>query len=428
MADWSDRTIPYGRNALGHMMSALYTDRGAACACWCPKCERPLIAHQGPTDRAWHFQHAPDANGAVAVCATAHETSVHEKAKTIILANASLMTPALMVGYRHYARVGIGAGWVTYTPSGLEVTLADVGRRPDAMIETVDGPVAIEIFVTSRAKLEKRADFSAHGLTAIEIDLSNYDRSIVDDEIALTEAVLNTARREWLFHPQKTALAEVFAAECIEAERVAAVIEAARLAAIAEAQRQLEAERAAARLEAEGLVAERMAEERRIAVAEAARLAALADADRERAAELAVMRAEAERLRLDASDRAAAEARIDSQQNLARLAADRAQQQILQEALALERADHQRQREILAAAEMLAKHDADGTSQRCLICTKPNSPFGFGLPPRPTIWACLLHRAQVDALFRPSPYAPLPRSRGNPRRDAKPAPGQGKLL
>jgi hypothetical protein len=60
--------------------------------------------------------------------------------------------------------------------------------------------------------------------------------------------------------------------------------------------------------------------------------------------------------------------------------------------------------------------DAAGTSQRCMICSKPNSPFGFGLPPRKPAWACGNHRAKVAGLFVPSPYAALPRTKGNTRR------------
>jgi hypothetical protein len=64
---------------------------------------------------------------------------------------------------------------------------------------------------------------------------------------------------------------------------------------------------------------------------------------------------------------------------------------------------------------------------RCLLCGA-RAAFGFGLPPRPITWACLTHRAQVDALFVPSPCAPLPRSKGNPRRDAPAKPAQTRLL
>jgi hypothetical protein len=65
---------------------------------------------------------------------------------------------------------------------------------------------------------------------------------------------------------------------------------------------------------------------------------------------------------------------------------------------------------------------------RCLICGAP-ARFGFGLPPRPTLWACAAHRAAVDALYVPGPYVPLPRSKGNPRGPQRPPPAsQGRLL
>jgi hypothetical protein len=370
----------------------------------------------------------PDPGGAAAACRFAYETSVHEKAKAILAAHRRLLAPSLMAGFRHYAREGVPERWLDYTPVGVEITLADINRRPDVLVETVAGLLAVEIYVAHRSEPGKRAAFAARALASIEIDLSGYDRAISDDETALTEAVLNAARREWLFHPDKVALDAAYAAEIMEAERLAAIAEAERLAAIAEARRQQEAGREAARLDAARLVDERRAAEQRVAAAEAVRLAALAEADRERQLELAAMRVEADRLKMDTADRAFAEAGIDAQQRLASAAVRRAEQRRLDDVLALERAERHRQREILAAAEMLAKHDADGTSQRCLICAKPNSQFGFGLPPRPITWACLAHRAQVDALFVPSPYTPLRRSKGNPRRDAPAKPAQARLL
>ena len=51
---------------------------------------------------------------------------------------------------------------------------------------------------------------------------------------------------------------------------------------------------------------------------------------------------------------------------------------------------------------------------RCMMCGARAS-YGFGLPPRPTLWACVGHRATIDTLFKPGPYSPLPRTKGNPR-------------
>jgi hypothetical protein len=64
---------------------------------------------------------------------------------------------------------------------------------------------------------------------------------------------------------------------------------------------------------------------------------------------------------------------------------------------------------------------------RCLICGAP-ARFGYGLPPRPTVWACRYHRAKLDAEWVPSLYSPLPRAKGNPRRNSQPPPSQGRLL
>ena len=50
----------------------------------------------------------------------------------------------------------------------------------------------------------------------------------------------------------------------------------------------------------------------------------------------------------------------------------------------------------------------------CSICGA-RAHFGFGLPPAPVKWACAGHRAITEALWRPEPYIPLPRT-GAPRR------------
>ena len=71
-------------------------------------------------------------------------------------------------------------------------------------------------------------------------------------------------------------------------------------------------------------------------------------------------------------------------------------------------------RAALAAAQARDR-DRRIDPQPCMLCQKPDSPFGFGLPPRPTVWACSGHRAAVAALWKPSPYAPMPRGKAPPR-------------
>ena len=50
----------------------------------------------------------------------------------------------------------------------------------------------------------------------------------------------------------------------------------------------------------------------------------------------------------------------------------------------------------------------------CFRCGKP-ARFGYGLPPRPTTWACLGHRALVEATYVVGQYVPLPRLKGGAR-------------
>jgi hypothetical protein len=54
------------------------------------------------------------------------------------------------------------------------------------------------------------------------------------------------------------------------------------------------------------------------------------------------------------------------------------------------------QRVRLTPEERLIRDDARGEAQRCDVCNTPYSPFGFGLPPKRTLWACAAHRAYVD--------------------------------
>ena len=367
----ADLTIPYGLTAENRMVNAMVVPRGAACGCRCPACQRPLIAHQGESDRAWHFQHEPDASGAATVCVNAYETSIHLKAKDIILAHTSLTIPALVARYQQQTKQLHPERQQSYLPRDKEVWLGDISRRPDVMVEVEGAPFAVEVFYRHACPPEKIADFATRDLTSIEIDLSLYAPLIVADEAALTRVVLGSAKRRWLFHSRQAEIDRDFAAECIEQERLAAEREAARQAVLAEQARQRAEEAAKAQA-----------------------------AERERQAQLS-----AEMAAKEAEDR-----RRWSEQ----AAIDRAQRVVEAEERRRLEALSAAEREAAVIAASLARHDADGTSQRCMICQQPNSPFGFGLPPAPTLWACMGHRATVEGLWTPGPYVPCPGPAGPP--------------
>jgi len=52
-------------------------------------------------------------------------------------------------------------------------------------------------------------------------------------------------------------------------------------------------------------------------------------------------------------------------------------------------------------------------AQACLVCGRLDSPFGYGLPPSATLWACLGHRALAE-LRHVDEYVPMART-GRPK-------------
>ena len=46
-------------------------------------------------------------------------------------------------------------------------------------------------------------------------------------------------------------------------------------------------------------------------------------------------------------------------------------------------------------------------AQRCAVCGKPDSPFGFTATDRSVLWACREHRAEIDARTDPHSANPL---------------------
>lgn len=308
----ADLLLPYALDAEGRAVSAAEVPRGLACGCSCPECHQPLIAAQGE-QRQWHFRHQPGAD--TTRCAIhAPETITHIIAKQILLAAGTVTLPPLIACYGELRRQIRPPRQITFA-GAQEVWLGDIRRRPDLFVTTsTQQQLAIEVWVAHRCDDEKRADFAARGLHAIEIDLTKF-RTKPPNPV-----VLHSAPRQWLFHPDQATINTDLARQ--EAE-----IEAKRQQAIRQ-------------------------NRERIAVREAA-----------------------------------------AEQQWQRSLAAAEQQRTLDRAdEAMRRGATLRQH----AADALARRDADGTSQRCAVCAKPYSPFGFGLPPDKILWACLAHRTELN--------------------------------
>jgi hypothetical protein len=193
--------MPFAVDPAGNLAAAADVPRGADCRCTCPECHQPVIAKQGDHYR-WHFaHHATDHAAGANPCAGAPETQAHETAKRIILAASALQIPPTSARYGDTTHLVSDARMIPFTTATAEVWLGDIRRRPDAIVLTEHGPLAIEIWVAHRCQPDKLADFAARNLAAIEIDLTAYRKSL-----PTPQAVLATARRQWLHNPRQAEL------------------------------------------------------------------------------------------------------------------------------------------------------------------------------------------------------------------------------
>lgn len=168
------------RTADGRIVGVDQVVNGLACECVCTQCERPLVAAKGNVYRH-HFRHHAEGS----ICGGGQETALHMLAKDIVMRAASIQLPD------DEAR--------EITSAELEPTLGEV--RPDVLIHTPQGDVAIEIAVEHRTGEVKTARLAAMNLPAVEIDISIY-RGVLMSAEELGAAVLSTAARRWL-RPRK---------------------------------------------------------------------------------------------------------------------------------------------------------------------------------------------------------------------------------
>jgi len=164
------------RTADGRIVGVDQVAGGLACACVCTQCARSLVAAKGDVYRH-HFRHHADGS----TCGGGQETALHMLAKDIVMRAAAIRLPD------DETRDIVSAE--------LEPTLGET--RPDVLIHTPYGDVAVEIAVEHRTGEVKTARLAAMNLVAVEIDISVY-RGVLMSAEELGEAVLSTAARRWL--------------------------------------------------------------------------------------------------------------------------------------------------------------------------------------------------------------------------------------
>lgn len=82
--------VPFGLKD-GKLYEPSQVQRGKACDCICPSCNKPLVSKQGSINKD-HFSHAVNNS-----CQTGRETAIHLAAKQIIFETKNVYLPSIEI-------------------------------------------------------------------------------------------------------------------------------------------------------------------------------------------------------------------------------------------------------------------------------------------------------------------------------------------
>lgn len=190
----SDRAqLVYGLRPDGTLAHISEVQRGLACGCVCPACHGSLVARLKDDHQVPHFAH----HGGEA-CGGGPETVLHLLAKEAFRTNPMMLLPE---------RLSLDQRKQVTTKPGREVETEF--RRleytdpkkiiPDLYIRVLGHDLFVEVAVTHFSDDIKIQRLREHHIPAVEVDLSQIPRDSTRE--AVSDAVLRSAPRHWLYHP-----------------------------------------------------------------------------------------------------------------------------------------------------------------------------------------------------------------------------------
>lgn len=178
-------------------------ERGLACDCRCAVCGEPVIARQGDV-REHHFAHSSNDQP----CASNYESDLHRFAKRVIIEAHGLVVPVNKAAARALGLADNEGQRILLACTGIEEEVAIGNRRPDLLAATTAGAsVAIEIAYSSFCDFQKRQDYEAMRLPALEIDLRVFTPTAFDVARVKHALLEDVACKSWLW-PERLEAAE----------------------------------------------------------------------------------------------------------------------------------------------------------------------------------------------------------------------------
>lgn len=168
---------------------------GIECSCVCSYCGEALIAKNGGTKRIHHFSHISGAE-----CAHGYETSLHLLAKKIIEQDHRLQVPEAVLKYpdTNFSLMILDETEMEFSSVCLESKCGSV--IPDITCFSDNKPILfVEIKVTHGIDEEKLTKLREQSVPTLEIDLSNIERVITEDELRMIIRS-KSEYKKWIYH------------------------------------------------------------------------------------------------------------------------------------------------------------------------------------------------------------------------------------
>ncbi|MCM1314522.1 MAG: hypothetical protein NC244_04030 [Alistipes senegalensis] len=169
-------------------------ESGLSCNYVCPACKGKLIARKG-NKNSHHFAHQS------ADCGKGYETALHLLAKEILSEANEITTPPVYIETdSHYPNIKL------FPELKIKIDHVELEKKidniiPDIILTSGNRQLIIEIKVTHKVDDKKLEKIRNTGISAIEIDLSKYDRIISKSE--LKEFLIKKRYRytkKWLYN------------------------------------------------------------------------------------------------------------------------------------------------------------------------------------------------------------------------------------